>query len=120
MNPGHPQPNEYGAFFAGYVAKAQAIEDPIAALELQLDDMLTLLRPLDAGQQLHRYAEGKWSIKEVLNHLTDAERIFSYRAMRVARSDQTPLATFDEQPYVAAAEADRVEGSGLLNEFELV
>ena len=120
MHPGHPQPNEYGPFFAGYIGKAQSVEDPIAALELQLDDLLTLLRPLDSAKQMHRYAPGKWSIKEVVNHITDAERVFSYRAMRVARNDQTPLAPFDENPYVAAAEADRVEWSALLGEFELV
>src|SRR5450432_1834233 len=120
MNPGHPQPNEYAPFFAGYISKAQSVDDPIAALELQLDDLLTLLRPLNAAQQSHRYAAGKWSIKEVVNHLTDAERIFSYRAMRVARNDQTPLAPFDENPYVAAAEADSVEWDGLVHEFELV
>lgn len=120
MNPGHPQPNEYGAFFAGYLARAQGVDDPIAALELQLDEALTLLRGLSADQQLHRYAPGKWSVKEVVNHLTDTERIFAYRAMRVARNDQTPLAPFDENPYVVAAEGDSVEWNALLAEFELV
>jgi hypothetical protein len=120
MNPGHPQPNEYGAFFAGYLSKAQLIDDPIAALELQLDDVLSSLRPLAAEKQMHRYAPGKWSVKEVVNHITDAERVFAYRAMRVARNDQTPLSSFDERPYVEAAEADRVEWNGLLDEFELV
>lgn len=120
MNPGQPQPNEYAPFFAGYIGKAQSVEDPIAALELQLDDCLTLFKPLDSDKQLHRYAEGKWSIKEVVNHLTDAERIFSYRAMRIARNDQTPLAPFDENLYVAASNADHVEWDGLVHEFELV
>jgi hypothetical protein len=120
MNPGHPQPNEYGSFFSGYISKAQLVEDPIAALESQLDDMLMILTPLDATKQMHRYAPGKWSLKEVVNHLADAERIFAYRAMRVARNDQTPLSSFEENPYVAAAEADRVEWSSLLEEFELV
>jgi hypothetical protein len=120
MNPGHPEPNEYAAFFAGYMAKAQSVTDPIEALEAQLNEMLLLLKPLDAAKQSHRYAPGKWSIKEVVNHLTDAERIFSYRAMRIARKDQTPLAPFDENPYVSAAEPDKLEWSALLNEFELV
>ena len=120
MKPGHPQPTEYAAFFAGYMARAQAVDDPIAALELQLDDALALLRGLPGDKQLHRYAPGKWSIKEVVNHLTDTERIFAYRAMRVARNDQTPLAPFDENSYVVAAEGDGVEWDALLAEFELV
>jgi len=120
ITPGRPEPNEYAPFFGGYIAKAQAVEDPVAALEAQLDEVLALLRPLDVEKQLHRYAPGKWSIKEVINHLTDAERIFSYRAMRVARKDQTPLPAFDENTYVSAAESEKVEWDSLLKEFELV
>ncbi len=120
MNPGHPEPSEYGSFLAGYIARAQTLGDPIADLELQLDDALSVLRPLGAEKQLRRYAPGKWSIKEVVNHLADTERIFAYRAMRVARNDQTPLASFDENPYVVAADADAVEWTALLNEFELI
>jgi uncharacterized damage-inducible protein DinB len=120
VNPGHPEPNEYAAFFAGYIAKAESVSDPIDALEEQLDEVLALLKPLDASKQNHRYAPGKWSVKEVVNHLTDAERIFSYRAMRIARKDQTPLASFDEQSYVSAAESDKVEWEELITEFELV
>ena len=71
-------------------------------------------------QQSHRYAEGKWSIKQVLHHLSDAERVFSYRAMRIARNDKTPLPSFDENAYVVAAEADGLEWSALLSEFESV
>lgn len=120
MNPGNPEANEYGAFFAGYIGKAQSItENPIAALELQLDDALMLLLPLAEEKQSHRYAEGKWSLKQVIGHLTDAERIFSYRAMRVARNDQTPMAKFDENSYVANADADQVDWKSLLEEFEL-
>ena len=94
--------------------------DPIEALEVQLHELLDLLKPLTEAQQSHRYADGKWSIKEVVNHMTDGERIFSYRAMRVARNDRTPMPSFDENAYIAASEADRLEWSALLNEFELV
>jgi hypothetical protein len=120
LNPGYPETSEYAAFFAGYVNKAQAVTDPIEALEVQLHELLDLLKPLTEAQQSHRYADGKWSIKEVVNHMTDGERIFSYRAMRVARNDRTPMPSFDENAYIAASEADRLEWSALLNEFELV
>ena len=120
MNPGRPEPNEHAPYFAKYIAFTVSLTDPIAALELQLDEVLSLLRPLDSAKQLHRYASGKWSIKEVVNHLTDTERIFAYRAMRIARNDKTALPGFDQDPFIEAAAADHVEWSGLVREFELV
>jgi uncharacterized damage-inducible protein DinB len=120
LNSGHPETNEYAEFYAGYIAKARAVGDPLVALERQLGETLALLKPLTGVQQSHRYAAGKWSIKQVVNHLCDAERIFSYRAMRIARNDQTPLPSFDENAYVVTAEADRLEWSALLGEFEAV
>ena len=118
--PGRPQPSEYHAAFAGYVAKAESFEDPVAKLTAQLEELLGLLAPLHAEKRLHRYAPGKWSVQEVLGHLTDAERIFAYRALRIARGDATPLAGFDENAYVAAAEAERCDWNELLLEFEHV
>ena len=120
MNFQQPAANEYAPFFAGYIGKAQGITDPIAALDAQLNEALAFLKPLTAAQQSHRYAEGKWSIKEVVNHLADAERIFAYRALRIARNDKTPLPSFDENLYVHAAEVDRLDWSALLAEFEAV
>ena len=120
MNPGRPEPNEHAPYFAKYIAFTASLTDPIAALELQLDEVLSVLRLLDSAKQLHRYAPGKWSIKEVVNHLTDTERIFAYRAMRIARNDKTALPGFDQDPFIEAAAADHVEWSALVREFELV
>lgn len=68
----------------------------------------------------YRYAEGKWTIKEVVQHMIDAERIFCYRALRFARKDETPLAGFDEQTYAAASKADRRTRESLLEEIKSV
>ena len=89
--PGVPTPDEYNLAFAGYVRKVESAADPVAALEQQLQELSSLLGPLDETKQLYRYAAGKWSVKEMLGHIIDAERIFSYRALRIARGDQTPL-----------------------------
>lgn len=67
-----------------------------------------------------KYADGKWSIKEMLQHIIDAERIFAYRALRIARHDKTPLHGFDERNYAAASDAASRNWQGLLEEFEAV
>ena len=118
--PGVPTPDEYNPAFAGYVRKVETVADPSSALEQQLQELLSLLRPLDETKQLYKYAAGKWSVKEMLGHIIDAERIFSYRALRIARGDQTPLPSFDENAYAAAAGSDRWDWRELLEEFEHV
>jgi hypothetical protein len=115
-----PPPTEFGASFAGYIAIAQTVTDPIGDLQLQLDEMVTLLRSLNPTQWHHRYAHGKWSLQELLGHISDTERIFAYRALRIARGDQTPLPGFEQDPYVEAAESDRCDSAILLQEFEHV
>jgi hypothetical protein len=113
-----PPPTEYHPAFAGYVAKVHEVTDPIAQLGVQLDEILSLLDPLGQSKWLHRYAPGKWSLKELLGHMIDAERIFSYRALRIARADTTPLPGFEQDPYVAAAESNHCDPTRLLGEFE--
>jgi uncharacterized damage-inducible protein DinB len=120
FSPGVPQPGEYNPFFAGYVDRARSFPDPIQKLSEQRNELLSLLRPLDRNQQLHRYAPGKWSVKELLGHIIDTERIFAYRALRVARADPTPLASFEENAYAAAAEAKHCDWGELLDEFDHV
>ena len=68
----------------------------------------------------HRYAEGKWTIKEVLQHIIDGERVFAYRALRFARKDPTPLPGFDENIFAANAKADKRNWNYLLEEFKTV
>lgn len=118
FTPGAPEPNEYKPAFGGYIAKAQSVTDPVDSLERQLDEVLAELRALDPAKRLHRYAAGKWSIQEVLGHLIDTERIFAYRALRIARADQTPLPGFEENDYAVAAESDSADWNGLVAEFE--
>jgi hypothetical protein len=118
--PGVPEPTEYAASFAGYIGRARAFTDPLAKLTVQREEVQTLLGPLSETQQLHRYAPDKWSVKQMLGHLIDAECIFSYRALRIGRGDQTPLAGFDEKVYVANAQTESCAWPELLHEFDHV
>jgi uncharacterized damage-inducible protein DinB len=96
-----PTADEFASFYAGYIATVPA-SGPVAALEAQRRDV-EALAALPETKAAYRYAEGKWSVKEVLGHLADAERVFSYRLLRVARADSTPLAGFDENAWAAVA-----------------
>jgi len=119
IRPGKPAPTEYAPYYAKYIDLV-AGDDPVDSLCEQVRESLALLRPLTPDVSLHRYAEGKWSLREVVGHLTDAERVFAYRALRFSRADQTALSTFDQDPYIAAAQFDRRPWPDLLTEFELV
>lgn len=94
--------------------------DLLELLEAQCEDLGCLLEGLDDDAADFRYAPGKWSVKEVLGHLLDAERIFGYRILRIARGDQTPLPGFDENAFVAAAEFGARPLESLLDEYDLV
>ena len=110
-----PADEEFALFYAGYVAKVPDGEI-LKFLEAQLREVRSLLSTIPEGRGSYRYAEGKWSIKEVIGHLCDAERIFSYRALRIARNDDTPLAGFDENKYVPAGKFDARTMASLVDE----
>ncbi|MEX0690865.1 MAG: DinB family protein [Gemmatimonadales bacterium] len=102
-----PQPDEYAAFYASYVAEATAAgADVIAVLESQRS-LTAALGNLPESVAAKRYQPDKWSVKEIVGHLADGERVFCYRAMRFARGDATPVEGFDEKAYTPAARYDR-------------
>ena len=94
-----PDPSEYGAYYGRYISLVP--EGPIVdTLRDQITETLALLRSLPEERGEHRYAPGKWSIKEMVGHVADAERVFSYRALRIGRGDETPLPGFEQDDYV--------------------
>lgn len=102
-----PDWHEYPPFFRRYLA-AVPDGDVLGLLESQLGETLDLLAPVDARRAEHRYAPGKWSVKETVAHLADTERILSTRALRFARGDAADLPGFDQDAYVAGLDlADR-------------
>lgn len=111
-----PVPGEYAEYFAPYLSEA-GDGDILVRLEAQLAEMTTLLQGLTEAQSGFRYAPGKWSLKDLVQHLSDAERIFAYRCLRIGRGDETPLPGFDEDHYAAAAHADAQTMVDLLADF---
>ena len=101
-----PQPDEYAPYYGGYISRVPE-GDLLAMLGVQVDDTLALLRSIPEARGTQRYAPDKWSIKEVVGHICDTERIMSYRALRIARADQTPLPGFEQNDYVPAGHFDQ-------------
>lgn len=114
-----PEKSEYAEFYANYVSLVEET-DVIPALENQAEDLWKLLAEISTEQENFRYASGKWSIKELLGHIIDGERVFAYRAFRISRGDKTPLASFEENIYVANANFADSNLGDLLEEFSLL
>lgn len=114
-----PEANEYASFYAKYVALVPDMEI-VSLLEAQRLQMTQLLAGCSERDGNFRYAPDKWSVKEVIGHLSDSERVFTYRALRIARRDATPLSGFEQDDYVREAGSGRRELRDLAEEFAAV
>ena len=112
-----PLATEYDAGLSKYLAGAPA-GDVLALLAEQSAEVAALFGGLTEAQAAYRYAVGKWSLKDLLQHLTDVERIFAYRCLRIGRGDTTPQPGFDDNAFAAVAQADDRPGSALLADFQ--
>jgi DinB superfamily len=112
-----PGAGEYAEFYAGYVKRVPA-GDVVATIRDQIGETLALLRGVDPSRTTSGYAPGKWSIRDVVLHMADTERVMAYRALRIARADTTPLASFDENAWTPMAGANARSMDALLAEFE--
>ena len=106
-------------FFHNYIRQVPE-EDLTVAFENNTSSFIQFLNTLPPAKQDYRYAEGKWTIKEILQHIIDAERVFSYRALRFARKDATPLPGFDENLFAENAATERRKWDELVEEFKAV
>lgn len=116
---GRPAPNEAAPYYSTYIDRITS-DDILSVLESQLDPTLRLAASISEEQSLHRYAPGKWSMRQLLNHISDTERVFVYRAVWFARGFDSALPSFDQEIAVPAAAADQVSWTSHVEEFRAV
>ena len=110
---------EYAEYFFPYISVLGEVT-LIEELEISLHEFIRFVQNIPMDKFDYRYAEGKWTIKEIIQHVIDTERIFAYRALRISRNDQTPLPGFDENNYINNTEADKRGLQDLLTELSAV
>ena len=113
-----PLENEYAPAFQGYVSYVNE-DDIMPAMRSQIDELDVLLDKVTPERETYRYAEGKWSIREIVGHLIDGERVFGYRLLCIARGETQNLPGFDQDEYMLTAPFDRIDLEDLLSEFRL-
>ena len=114
-----PAADEFLPYYARYIDLVPE-GNLVDLLAEQQPDTLRMLRRVDDERGLYAYAPGKWTIKEVIGHLSDTERVFSYRALRFARGDAQPVAGFDENAYVPAGRFNERPIKDLIDEFQAI
>jgi hypothetical protein len=114
-----PEKTEYAAYYETYVSLVDET-DIVPTLQNQLAEMQNLLGEITEEKAAHAYAEGKWTIKELIGHLIDGEKIFAYRALRVARGDETPMEGYEQDGYIENGNFNDVSLAELTEEFSLV
>jgi hypothetical protein len=117
--PGRPEPNETAPYYHAYINRVTS-DDIVPVLESQLGETVEFLSGISEEKSLHRYAPDKWSIRELVSHINDAERVFAFRALWFARGFPDPLPSFDQDVSVAAARADEISWAKLIEEFRSV
>jgi hypothetical protein len=116
---GRPEATEYVEYYGKYIGKVGGT-NIVAVLEQQLQPALALLRGIDERTADFSYEAGKWSIKELIGHVIDSERVFTYRALVFARNDRAVLPGFDQDHWVKEADYSKVPFSEIVSEFEAV
>ena len=114
-----PDPSEYDPYYERYISLVadNDIIDTLASQPTRLNDLLTAM-PEEKGS--FSYADGKWSIKELLGHLIDGERMFAYRLLRISRGDETPIEGFEQDGYIENAYSNARSFGDILEEFSLL
>jgi hypothetical protein len=116
--PPYPKTGEYNPYYFTYISLCEDDGQLLQHLKTEGSELISMLSSLTEEQLLHKYAADKWTVKESFLHLVDAERVFAYRALRIARRDKTPLPGFEQDDYVPASHANTQSASQLLRQFK--
>jgi hypothetical protein len=116
---GRPDPNEAASYYYGYIDRVPG-DDVVSVLETQLEDTLAFLSGVSEDKSLTRYAPDKWSMRQLVSHVNDTERVFLYRALWFARGFPDPLPSYDQNVAVEAADADNVSWANHMDEFRSI
>ena len=119
MTSNHLSPEEYNIYYKNYIDLSTS-HNIIEGLKQNLDSIVSFYSNIPQGKLDYVYAEGKWRIKDILLHIIDTERIFAYRALRIARQDKTPLVGFEQDDYIVSANASARSLTSLLEEYKSV
>ena len=111
---------KYNSFYQTYIDKVDISTSITENLQNSLNAVFNILGNISNEQANYSYAEGKWTIKEIVQHLIDTERVFSYRALAISRQDQNNLPGFNENKYVWFSNAQNISLTDLLKEFSLI
>lgn len=114
-----PESTEFAPYYGKYISLVTGA-DILQTLEKQIEQTRTLLSSVGEERAAYRYAPDKWSIKQIVGHLVDAERVFAYRALRIARNDKTPLAGFEQDDYVSNGPFEHCTLADLVDEYATV
>lgn len=116
MKIARPEPSEYNPYHEGYISLVEG-DDILAALDAQRRQTMLLLCGRDEADGDLRYAPDKWSVKEVLGHVCDSERVLAYRALRIARGDKTPIEGYEQDDYVKNGPAAQMPMAELIDDY---
>ena len=113
-----PETNEFAPYYNNYISLIEG-DDVMPVLNSQAAGLRSMFENVPEEKGTFAYAEGKWTIKELLSHLIDGERIFAYRILRISRGDKTPIEGFEQDDYIENSNANNRSFADLLDEFDL-
>lgn len=119
MTPGELSNNSFPEYYQPYIDLLPQ-EELLDLLKSQKEETINFMRNLKGKDLLHSYAEGKWTVAEVIQHMIDTERIFQYRALCISRKDRTPLPGYDQDAYVPFSGANERSIQSFIEEYEAV
>jgi len=114
------QPNEFNPFYGGYIDKVSKTQELKSGFELAKTNIINFFKSIPEDKLEYRYAAGKWTIKEVFQHIIDNERIMMYRCFRIARRDKTALAGYEQDDYILPSKANEKSLETLIEEYKIV